>query len=308
MGAAAITTSGFPIDRARVAELLGFAAPLLQLLRLHRLGRLRHRPLFGDEAAVPASRAAWCRTWPFWSAFEVGQLYVPNSLVQISSIMPQKRNPVPIEHLRHLATVTAGRCDMMVNTMHNTPFTDMNDSEGEVQQAGYAAFESGGRVLELLAALLPACSIDGARVRRNCRRGLRHDHRACRHAGARRGAVLPRRRTRSPPRPPRAVIADGRAAGRRATPPSPRAFAGADRARAGVSTRRLSPTPSRPRPSSPAATAPAARRPPRSTRRSTSYARHAARHLRDAAPRRADAHAAGRSRARRRPSPTLKET
>ena len=71
----------------------------------------------------------------FWSAFEVGQLYVPNSLVQVSSIMPQKRNPVPIEHLRHLASVTAFRCDMVVNTMHNTPFTDMNDSEGEVQQA-----------------------------------------------------------------------------------------------------------------------------------------------------------------------------
>jgi argininosuccinate lyase len=103
----------------------------------------------------------------FWSSFEVGQLYVPNALVQISSIMPQKRNPVPIEHMRHLASVTCGRCDTIINTMHNTPFTDMNDSEGEVQQAGYAAFDSGARVLDLLTAFLPACSINDTNVRRN---------------------------------------------------------------------------------------------------------------------------------------------
>ena len=166
MGAAAITTSGFPIDRARVAELLGFTSPkrnsygciasvdyvtglysALKLPFLH-LGRL-----FQDMA--------------FWSAFEVGQLRVPNALVQISSIMPQKRNPVPIEHLRHLASVTAGRCDVIVDTMRNTPFTDMNDSEGEVQAAGYAAFESGGRVLELARAFFGAVSIDVERVRAN---------------------------------------------------------------------------------------------------------------------------------------------
>ena len=147
-----------------MAELLGFEAPLvnsygciasvdyitglysaMKLIFLH-LGRL-----IQDMA--------------FWSAFEVSQLYVPNSLVQVSSIMPQKRNPVPIEHLRHLASVTLGRCDMVVNTMHNTPFTDMNDSEGEVQQAGYAAFDSGGRVLDLLNAFIPACSINTQRVR-----------------------------------------------------------------------------------------------------------------------------------------------
>lgn len=163
MGAAAITTSGFPINRERMAELLGFSEPLrnsygciasvdyvtglysaLKLVFLH-LGRL-------------------VQDFQFWTAFEVGQLHVPDALVQISSIMPQKRNPVPIEHLRHMASVTCGRCDMIVNTMHNTPFTDMNDSEGEVQQAGYAAFESGGRVLTLLAALIEACSIQGDRV------------------------------------------------------------------------------------------------------------------------------------------------
>ncbi|MEO0388908.1 MAG: argininosuccinate lyase [Pseudomonadota bacterium] len=164
MGAAAITTTGFAIDRARMAELLGFAAPLenaygciaavdyvtglysaLKLIFLH-LGRV-------------------IQDLQFWSAFEVGQLVLPDSLVQISSIMPQKRNPVPIEHLRHLSSVTVGRCDTIVNTLHNTPFTDMNDSEGEVQAAGYAAFESGGRVLALLRALLPAAAIAPARVR-----------------------------------------------------------------------------------------------------------------------------------------------
>ncbi len=166
MGAAAITTTGFPIVRERVAELLGFSAAkrnsygciasvdyitglysALKLPFLH-LGRL-----IQDMA--------------FWSAFEVGQLYVPNALVQISSIMPQKRNPVPIEHLRHLASTTVGRCETMIVTMHNTPFTDMNDSEGEVQTAGFASFESGARVIALLTAFLPACRIDEDAVRRN---------------------------------------------------------------------------------------------------------------------------------------------
>lgn len=166
MGAAAITTSGFPIDRKRMAELLGFAGPL--------------RNSYGCIASVDYVTGFYAamkltflhlgrliQDMQFWSAFEVGQLHVPASLVQISSIMPQKRNPVPIEHLRHLASMTCGRADAIVNTMHNTPFTDMNDSEGEVQVAGYAAFESGGRVLDLLAALIGTVTIDGSRVAKN---------------------------------------------------------------------------------------------------------------------------------------------
>jgi argininosuccinate lyase len=106
----------------------------------------------------------------FWTSFEVGQVYVPNSLVQISSIMPQKRNPVPIEHLRHLASQTMGRARAVLDIMHNTPFTDMNDSEGETQRFGYEAFASGGRVLDLLTALLGSIRIDPGRVAQNIRR------------------------------------------------------------------------------------------------------------------------------------------
>jgi argininosuccinate lyase len=166
MGAAAITTSGFPIDRDRVAKLLGFSQPkqnsygcIASVDYITGLYSALKLPFLHLGRAV--------QDMGFWSAFEVGQLYVPNALVQISSIMPQKRNPVPIEHLRHLASVTVGRCDTMMMTMHNTPFTDMNDSEGEVQSAGYGAFDTGGRVVALMTALMPACSIRGDRVRAN---------------------------------------------------------------------------------------------------------------------------------------------
>ncbi|KRA67478.1 argininosuccinate lyase [Agrobacterium sp. LC34] len=169
MGAAAITTSGFPIDRARVAELLGFAAPL--------------RNSYSCIAAVDYTTATYgaielmflhlgrlIQDFQFWTSFEVGQIYVPNSLVQISSIMPQKRNPVPIEHLRHLASQTFGRARTVLDVMHNTPFTDMNDSEGETQGMGYEAFASAGRVLDLLASLVGQISIDPERVDQNIRR------------------------------------------------------------------------------------------------------------------------------------------
>ena len=92
---------------------------------------------------------------------------MPDAFVQISSIMPQKRNPVPVEHLRLMASLGAARCEAVLTAVHNTPFTDMNDSEGEVQIAGYDAFDTAHRMLALLAGLLSAVTIDAAKVQRH---------------------------------------------------------------------------------------------------------------------------------------------
>ena len=169
MGAAAITTTGFPIDRKRVAKLLGFSAPTTNS--------------YGSIASVDYITATYStveliflhlgrpiQDLAFWTSFEVGQLHVPDAFVQISSIMPQKRNPVPIEHLRHLASQTMGRARAMLDVMHNTPFTDMNDSEGESQAMGYEAFASAHRVLDLMMALIPALTVNRDRVAENIRR------------------------------------------------------------------------------------------------------------------------------------------
>ena len=141
----------------------------------------------------------------FWTSFEVGQLRFSDGYVQISSIMPQKRNPVPVEHLRLMASLCAGKCEAVLTALHNTPFTDMNDNEHEVHGQGYEAFAMAERVLT------PAA---GSGVLRDDRRGpgtgqhrevLRDHHGGRGHDRAGGGAAVlrrapRRRRTRQGPR------------------------------------------------------------------------------------------------------------
>ncbi len=166
MGAAAITTSGFDLDRGRMAELLGFAEV--------------QENSYGCIAAVDYATSVYAalkllfvhlgrfvQDLNAWTGFEIGHMYVPNAYVQISSIMPQKRNPVPVEHLRLMLSLAVSRAEAVINAVHNTPFTDMNDSEGEVQAAGYEAFDTGHRAIALLSGFLGSVRIDEAKVRRH---------------------------------------------------------------------------------------------------------------------------------------------
>ncbi len=61
------------------------------------------------------------------AAVEVGLLVFPDELVQASSIMPQKRNPVILEHIRIQAGLAAGACDSIVRLFRNVPYQDVNE-------------------------------------------------------------------------------------------------------------------------------------------------------------------------------------
>jgi argininosuccinate lyase len=166
LGAAAITTSGFGLDRQRVANLLGFAA-----VQENAYGCIAVVDYVAETYAalkiLCIGLGRFVQDLNSWSGFEIGHLRVPDAFVQISSIMPQKRNPVPIEHLRLLCSLAAGRADAVLLALHNTPFTDMNDSEGEVQAAGFDAFDTLDRVLVLFNAFMAAIEINEKQARRH---------------------------------------------------------------------------------------------------------------------------------------------
>jgi argininosuccinate lyase len=163
MGAAAITTTGFDLNRERMAELLGFSGPLENSYGC--ISSLDYiTGLYSAMKVMFVGLGRFIQDLASRTSFEAGHIYVPNEFVQISSIMPQKRNPVPIEHMRLLASLSIGHCDTIINTMHNTPFTDMNDSETEVQSAGHRAFDTGRRLLRLLNEFMSAIKIDEERI------------------------------------------------------------------------------------------------------------------------------------------------
>jgi argininosuccinate lyase len=80
--------------------------------------------------------------------------------VQISSIMPQKRNPVPLEHTRILASRALFEANSVLGSLHNTPFADMNDAEDDLQPLVYTAFDDADRSLRLLAGALSEATFD----------------------------------------------------------------------------------------------------------------------------------------------------
>lgn len=166
MGAAAITTTGFPLNRARTAELLGFPGFLL-----NSYGCIASSDytagVYAALKVMALNLGRFAQDLAFWTSFEVGQLRFSDGFVQISSIMPQKRNPVPVEHLRLMASLCAGKCDAVLTALHNTPFTDMNDNEHEVHAQGYEAFAIAERALSLLNGVIASAQIDERRARAN---------------------------------------------------------------------------------------------------------------------------------------------
>jgi argininosuccinate lyase len=153
LGACAITTTGFPIDREYTAELLGFDG-----LQTNSYGAIAAVDYLTEACSVVAvsmlNLGRIAQDLLQWSTVEFGYLRLSDGYVQISSIMPQKRNPVPLEHVRILASRALTQAHSVIGSLHNTPFADMNDAEDDLQPLVYTLFDDAVRSLRLTTGVL----------------------------------------------------------------------------------------------------------------------------------------------------------
>ncbi len=127
MGACAITGTGFPLDRERVAELLGFPGMVTNTYRAISSAHWLTKPAAAiEELLCDYTRIA--ADLLHKASSEVGIVSFPDALIQISSIMPQKRNPVIIEHIRIQAGLAAAASASVRELMRNVPYQDVNEA------------------------------------------------------------------------------------------------------------------------------------------------------------------------------------
>ncbi|HML16106.1 MAG TPA: argininosuccinate lyase [Bryobacteraceae bacterium] len=165
LGAAALTTTGFPIDRDQTMRSLGFEG-----LAENSYGAIAAIDYLTGSAATVAvamvNLGKFIQDLLLWSTREFGFIRLSDAFVQSSSIMPQKRNPVALEHARILASRALGEAQAVLTCAHNTPFGDINDSEDDLQPLIFTMFADSLRALRLLAGTLRSAQVDRAMLAR----------------------------------------------------------------------------------------------------------------------------------------------
>jgi argininosuccinate lyase len=159
LGACAITGTGFPIDRTLTSRLLGFDGPTG-----NTYGSIATADFLLENvtstAVLLAGLGRFVQDMLLWSTVEFGYLRLGDGFVQGSSIMPQKRNPVALEHARAIGSKALGQATGIVLAVHNTPFGDIVDTEDDLQPLVDQMFHDAARALTLVGAALGGASFN----------------------------------------------------------------------------------------------------------------------------------------------------
>jgi argininosuccinate lyase len=170
LGAGALAGAGYPLDRAAVADELGFEG-----VSANSLDAVSDRDFVVETLAAVAlgmvhlSRLAEELTW--WSNPRFGFVRVADAFSTGSSIMPNKKNPDPAELVRGRAARVIGELTAVLTLLKGLPLAYQRDLQ-EDKAPLFDAVAVFGTSLSVLSGLLDTLSVDASRMHQAATEGF----------------------------------------------------------------------------------------------------------------------------------------
>lgn len=163
LGSCAFAGTAFPVDRDFTASLLGFDGLIENSLDAVA-ARDYLLELTADFSTLGSTLCRFSEDLYLWSTDEFGYLEFDDSICCCSSIMPQKKNPLSIEHIKSkTAHLTSTYLDLCI-CLKGTPYGHCRDLFECMPPFWNAAWQLKG-ILELLDEALRTMTIDRERMR-----------------------------------------------------------------------------------------------------------------------------------------------
>jgi argininosuccinate lyase len=162
LGAAAMAGSNYPIDRAKVAQALGFSD-----ITVNSMDAVSDRDFIFDTlyaaSMVTLHLSQLCEELIFWSSSVVGFITIGDEFTTGSSIMPQKKNPDIAELIRGQAGPVLGQFVGLHEMVKGLPLTYNRDLQDD-KKLLFTAVDITRSVLSCFSRMIPTIQVHTDRI------------------------------------------------------------------------------------------------------------------------------------------------
>lgn len=161
LGSAALTTTSFPINRERTAELLGFSGPME-----NSIDGVSSRDFIAETVfaltMLGTTLSKICEELIIWSTYEFRMVELGDDFSSTSSIMPQKKNPDVAEIVRGKTAVLNGELVTILTIIKSLPQSYNRDLQ-EVTPHLWKATDTLSSALTITMGMLSSAKFKGER-------------------------------------------------------------------------------------------------------------------------------------------------
>ncbi|GGE55602.1 argininosuccinate lyase [Pullulanibacillus camelliae] len=154
LGAAALTTTSFDLDRQVTSDCLGFDSIICNAYDAIS-GRDYTADVMSALNAIVSDISRVVTDLMTWNMFEFSFIEIPDEYAVISSIMPQKKNPAALEFLRSAASWVLGDTIGVLSSPKGVSYSDIRDATKYLYTPIWHSLEVTSHVVQLFGEILP---------------------------------------------------------------------------------------------------------------------------------------------------------